>query len=156
MCRGGARRVDPVFAGHSVADSGGRKTGPSILYKLVVRDHRAVVGRFPFVGSVVLLFSILLPIAKILLLLELSFLNLLHRRHKAVTYRVMELVGKWSMMDVMLLAFLVMLVKLGNLVGSILGRRSSRLLFVWALIWQLRCFLTRGSFGQAVPIKPEP
>lgn len=69
-----------------------------------------------FVGGVVLLFSIVLPAAKILLLLELSLLNLLHRRHKAITYRLMELVGKWSMMDVMLLAFLVMLVKLGNLI----------------------------------------
>ena len=69
-----------------------------------------------FVGGVVLLFSIVLPLTKILLLLELSLLNLLHRRHKAITYHLMELVGKWSMMDVMLLAFLVMLVKLGNLV----------------------------------------
>jgi paraquat-inducible protein A len=69
-----------------------------------------------FVGGVVLCFSVVFPLAKILLLLELSLLNLLHRKHKAVTYRVMELAGKWSMMDVMLLAFLVMLVKLGNLV----------------------------------------
>jgi paraquat-inducible protein A len=33
----------------------------------------------------------------------------------------MESVGKWSMMDVMLLAFLVMLVKLGSLVEFHLG-----------------------------------
>ena len=56
------------------------------------------------------------PLAKIVLLLELSLLEFLHRRHKAMTLRIMEHVGKWSMMDVMLLAFLVMLVKLGNLV----------------------------------------
>ncbi|MCR9197200.1 MAG: paraquat-inducible protein A [Planctomycetaceae bacterium] len=68
------------------------------------------------VGGVVLLFSIIFPLAKIVLLLELSLLEFLHRRHKAFTLRVMEHVGKWSMMDVMLLAFLVMLVKLGNLV----------------------------------------
>lgn len=68
------------------------------------------------VGGVVLLFSIVFPIAKIILLLELSLLEFLHRRHKALTLRIMEHVGKWSMMDVMLLAFLVMLVKLGNLV----------------------------------------
>ena len=65
-----------------------------------------------FVGGVVLLFSIVFPLAKILLLLELSLLRLLHRRHKSFTYRLMEFAGKWSMMDVMLLAFLVMLVKL--------------------------------------------
>jgi paraquat-inducible protein A len=69
-----------------------------------------------FVGSIVLVFSVVFPLAKILLLLELSLLKLLHRRHKASTFRWMEAFGKWSMMDVMLLAFLVMLVKLGNLV----------------------------------------
>jgi len=69
-----------------------------------------------FVGSVVLLFSIIFPLTKIVLLLELSLLELLHHRHKATTLRIMEHAGKWSMMDVMLLAFLVMLVKLGNLV----------------------------------------
>lgn len=69
-----------------------------------------------FVGVVVLLFSIVFPLVKLLLLLELSLLGLLHRRHKAFTYRIMEYAGKWSMMDVLLLAFMVMLVKLGSLV----------------------------------------
>jgi paraquat-inducible protein A len=50
------------------------------------------------------------------LLIELSVLGLLRSKHRAVTYRVIERVGKWSMMDVMLLAFLVMLVKVGSLV----------------------------------------
>lgn len=69
-----------------------------------------------FVGSVVLLFSIVFPLTKIVLLLELSLLEFLHRRHKVVTLRLMEHLGRWSMMDVMLLAFMVMLVKLGDLV----------------------------------------
>jgi len=69
-----------------------------------------------FVGGIVLLFSIVFPLTKIVLLIELSFLEILHKRHKALTLRAMEHVGRWSMMDVMLLAFLVMLVKLGNLV----------------------------------------
>lgn len=69
-----------------------------------------------FVGIVVLLFSVVFPLVKLVLLLELSLLGLLHRRHKALTYRIMEYAGKWSMMDVMLLAFLVMLVKLGDMV----------------------------------------
>lgn len=74
-----------------------------------------------FVGIVVLLFSVVFPLVKLLLLLELSLLGLLHRRHKAITYRVMEYAGKWSMMDVMLLAFLVMLVKLGDMVAIHFG-----------------------------------
>jgi paraquat-inducible protein A len=69
-----------------------------------------------FVGAVVLLFSIVFPLVKIILLIELSLFGLLHKRHRALTYRIMEQLGKWSMMDVMLLALLVMLVKLGNLV----------------------------------------
>ena len=69
-----------------------------------------------FVGGIVFLFSIVFPLTKIVMLLELSVLNLLHRRHRSLTYRIMEHAGKWSMMDVMLLAFLVMLVKLGSLV----------------------------------------
>lgn len=69
-----------------------------------------------FVGSIVLVFSIVIPLTKLLLLLELCLLGVLHRRHKAVTYRLVEQMGRWSMMDVLLLAFLVMLVKLGSLV----------------------------------------
>ena len=81
-----------------------------------------------FVGSVVLLFSVVFPLVKIVLLLELSLLGLLHSQHKARTYRVMEFVGKWSMMDVMLLAFMVMLVKLGSLVQFHFGPA------VWAFV----------------------
>ena len=69
-----------------------------------------------FVGAIVLLFSVAFPLGKIVMLIELSWLEILHRQHKATTLRLMEHLGKWSMMDVMLLAFLVMLVKLGNLV----------------------------------------
>lgn len=69
-----------------------------------------------FVGTVVLLFSIVLPLVKLILLIELSVLGVFHRRHKAMTYRTVEIVGKWSMLDVLLLAFIVMWVKMGDLV----------------------------------------
>jgi len=82
-----------------------------------------------FVGMVVLLFSIVFPLVKILLLLELSLLGLLHRQHKSRTYRIMEFAGKWSMMDVMLLAFMVMLVKLGSVVEFHFGPA------VWAFVF---------------------
>lgn len=74
-----------------------------------------------FVGGVILLFSIVFPLTKIVLLIELSLFRLLHRRFRAWTCRIMEHAGKWSMMDVMLLAFLVMLVKLGSLVEFHVG-----------------------------------
>ena len=74
-----------------------------------------------FVGIVVLLFSIVFPLCKIVMLLELSVLGFFHRKHRALTYRLMESAGKWSMMDVLLLAFLVMLVKVGSLVEFQIG-----------------------------------
>ena len=69
-----------------------------------------------FVGMVVVLFSIVFPFVKIMGLLELSWFGLLKRSHQATVYRLMELSSKWSMLDVMLLALLVMIVKLGGLV----------------------------------------
>lgn len=90
----------------------GRHHEQSILSGII---ELLTTGNF-FVGGVVLLFSIVFPLTKLILLLELSCLQFLHERHKAVTLRWMEHAGRWSMMDVMLLAFLVMLVKLGNLV----------------------------------------
>ena len=94
------------------------------IEKLGIRQQSSILGGTVdllkhgswFVGGVVLFFSVIFPLTKIVLLLELSLLEFLHKRHKATTLHVMEHVGKWSMMDVMLLAFLVMLVKLGNLV----------------------------------------
>lgn len=74
-----------------------------------------------FVGGVVFVFSILFPLTKMVVLLELSCLQLLNRQHKAIMLRLMEQLGKWSMMDVMLLAFMVMLVKLGDMVEFSFG-----------------------------------
>ncbi len=69
-----------------------------------------------FVAIVILLFSVVLPLLKILALIELSWLCSLQQRHRAWTYRWMEQIGKWSMMDVMLLALLVMMFKLTGVV----------------------------------------
>ena len=74
-----------------------------------------------FVGGVVFVFSIVFPLVKIGLLLDLSLLRLLHRQHQALTYRVVEFMGRWSMLDVLLLALLVMLVKMKTLLSFHLG-----------------------------------
>ncbi|HUP77109.1 MAG TPA: paraquat-inducible protein A, partial [Pirellula sp.] len=73
------------------------------------------------VATVILLFSIVFPLLKILALIELSWLCSLRQRHRAWTYRWMEQIGKWSMMDVMLLALLVMMIKLSGMVQFHLG-----------------------------------
>lgn len=68
------------------------------------------------VGGAALLFSVIFPMTKTILLLELSLMGFLHRRHIATTLKVMEHAGTWRMMDVMLRGFLVMIVRLGKLV----------------------------------------
>jgi len=74
-----------------------------------------------FIGVVIFLFSIVLPLVKILLLLELSLFGRLGKRHRAASFRLVETVGKWGMLDVMVLALLVMLIKLGSLVTFHIG-----------------------------------
>ena len=70
-----------------------------------------------FVGGVVLVCSIVIPILKLLgLLLITSGHGRLSRRHKATAYRLIEVVGRWGMVDVLLVALLVAFIKIGDLV----------------------------------------
>jgi len=67
------------------------------------------------VGLIVLLSSIIAPILKLVAMLILSMpTSVLTRRHKAVTYRFVEWIGRWGMVDVLLVSILVALVKLGS------------------------------------------
>ncbi|MCU0708555.1 MAG: paraquat-inducible protein A [Pirellula sp.] len=74
-----------------------------------------------FIATVIFLFSIVLPIVKLVTLLELCWFRYLEHHHRAWAYRAIEFSGRWSMMDVMLLALLVMLVKLSGLVEFHIG-----------------------------------
>ncbi|MEO1585099.1 MAG: paraquat-inducible protein A [Planctomycetota bacterium] len=69
------------------------------------------------VGLTVLMFSIVLPIAKLAALLALSLGGRrLSAGARAKTYHAVELIGRWGMLDVLLVAVLVAAVKLGDLV----------------------------------------
>ncbi len=74
-----------------------------------------------FIGGVILLFSMLLPLLKLLLLLELSLFTLFPAAQRALNYRAMEFIGRWGMLDVMILALIIMLVKMGNLITFTVG-----------------------------------
>jgi paraquat-inducible protein A len=139
--RCGAYFTNPHEADRTAIQTAASALGAFILYwpavflpileieRLGMRSESSLIGGIIdmlkhgewFVGTVVLLFSVVFPLVKIVLLLELSLLRLLHHRHRAFTYRLMESTGRWSMMDVMLLAFLVMLVKLGGVVAWHIG-----------------------------------
>jgi len=69
------------------------------------------------VGVVVLVASVIAPIAKLLAMLWLCLpLRGWGRFHRAVAYRAVEWIGRWGMLDVLLVALLVAVVKLGDLV----------------------------------------
>lgn len=71
-----------------------------------------------FVGLIVLAFSIVLPPLKLITLILLSSSGWVtsHTR-KAKLYHAVEFLGRWGMLDVMLVAVLVAWVKLGDLVS---------------------------------------
>jgi len=69
------------------------------------------------VGVVVLLFSVLLPPLMLAALLVLTRPRLLAgHAHRALVFRAVEALGRWGMLDVMLVAILVAFVKVGGLV----------------------------------------
>ncbi|MEL7471865.1 MAG: paraquat-inducible protein A [Planctomycetota bacterium] len=70
-----------------------------------------------FVGLAVLLFSLVAPIAKLGAVVTLCLGDrALGQRQRAWVYRGVETIGKWGMVDVLLVAVLVALVKLGDVV----------------------------------------
>ncbi|NRA37474.1 MAG: paraquat-inducible protein A [Planctomycetes bacterium] len=72
-------------------------------------------------GLIILLCSIVLPLCKLCGLLVISSPLFLHKKHRALTYRMIELSGRWGMLDVMLVAILVAIVKLGDSVSMQTG-----------------------------------
>ncbi|MEZ6051306.1 MAG: paraquat-inducible protein A [Planctomycetaceae bacterium] len=70
-----------------------------------------------FVGLIVLVFSIITPLVKLSALLVLSQERWqLPHRHRARTYRMVEQLGRWGMLDVLLVAVMVAFIKLGGVV----------------------------------------
>jgi paraquat-inducible protein A len=69
------------------------------------------------IALIVFLASVLIPIIKLLILfyLSLSWRFKSHRQFKTSLYRFVEAIGRWSMLDIFLLAVLVAVMKLGPL-----------------------------------------
>ena len=74
------------------------------------------------VGLIVLLCSVIAPIGKLVSLLVLSAGGLgMRRRHRALTYRIVEWTGRWGMLDVLAVAVLVAVLKIGDMVEVTAG-----------------------------------
>ena len=106
------------------------------------------------VGLVVLFCSVVAPLFKLGAILALSAGEmLLASRHRAITYRLVEFLGRWGMLDVVLIAVLVAAVKLGDLVAVSAG--PGLLAFAMVVILSLvssACFDPHGLWEG----KPEP
>ena len=76
------------------------------------------LGSVP-VALVIFIFSVMVPSGKLMAMFYLVWTverhSLLNPRQRAVMYRVTEFIGKWSMVDVFVVAILVALVHLGGL-----------------------------------------
>jgi len=72
-----------------------------------------------FIALVVLIASIVVPLMKIfamtLLLCTVHFRLQTNLRQKAILFRLIEWIGRWSMLDIFVIGILVALVQLGNI-----------------------------------------
>ncbi len=77
-------------------------------------------GSYP-IAAIIFIASVLVPLAKFLALiyfcLSQQFGLLDKPQQKIAAYRLTEIIGRWSMVDVFVVAFLVSLIQLGNLMS---------------------------------------
>ncbi len=95
----------------------GEETANTILGGVIVLWGH---GSYP-IALIIFIASVLVPIAKIIILGWLSY-SIQNRseksfKQKTTLYRITELVGRWSMVDVFVVAVLVALIKLGNIMS---------------------------------------
>ena len=93
------------------------------------------------VGLAILVCSILVPVLKIGGLIAITVPGMLRRQHRALFYRLIEWAGRWSMLDVLLVALLVAVLKLRDLVSVIPG--PGALTFTLCVVFSL---LASASF----------
>ncbi|OUD15272.1 paraquat-inducible protein A [Thioflexithrix psekupsensis] len=75
-----------------------------------------------FIAIVIFIFSMVLPLLKLSTLFMLSLNSfMMQHHHKASMYHIVELLGRWGMLDVMLVAILVAFIKMGDLVTIHIG-----------------------------------
>lgn len=99
----------------------GSDTPNTILGGVVTLWHH---GSYP-IAAVIFVASVFVPIGKIVILswlcLSIQLKNPQARRHKTYLYRLTELVGRWSMVDVFVVGILAALIQLGNIMTILPG-----------------------------------
>jgi paraquat-inducible protein A len=100
-----------------ITDQMGQSEGSTILGGVILLIHH---GSIP-VALVIFLFSVMVPVGKLMSMFYLVWTVKRHSpaspRQRTIMYQVTEFVGKWSMVDVFVVAILVALVHLGGLLA---------------------------------------
>lgn len=111
-------------------------------------------GAYP-VAIIVLIASVIVPVAKIAIMLWLCYLTQLTReqrsRHGQWLYPVVDWIGRWSMVDVLVVAILAALVRFDALVGVYPGNAT----FVFASV-VIITMLAAMSFDPRLLWDPSP
>jgi paraquat-inducible protein A len=93
----------------------GRGTPDTILSGVT---HLIEAGQLP-IAALIFFASIAVPVLKLFglsyLLLSVQFKSIWRPRDRTLLYRVIEAVGRWSMIDIFMISILVTLVKLGSI-----------------------------------------
>lgn len=82
------------------------------------------LGSYP-IAAVIFLASFILPLSKLIalyvLIYSLKFKSSFNKKQRTTLYRFIELFGRWSLLDVFVVALLVALVEIGSAVEIIAG-----------------------------------
>jgi paraquat-inducible protein A len=108
-----------------VIKQGGQSESDNILGGVITMIN---AGWYP-VAILIFIASITVPLAKLVsltgLLISVHLKSHWNPRERAVLYRVVEVIGRWSMLDVFVLMLLIGLVQLGNLMTIEVGRAGT-------------------------------
>ena len=100
-----------------ITEQFGTAEGSTILGGVILLIHH---GAIP-VALVIFLFSVMVPVGKLMAMFYLVWTVKRHSpvsaRQRTTMYQITEFVGKWSMVDVFVVAILVALVHLGGLLS---------------------------------------
>jgi paraquat-inducible protein A len=85
------------------------------------------MGSYP-IAAVIFIASVFIPVAKIVILFWLNYSVQAKQQHanseRIFWYRITEFVGRWSMIDVFVVAVLVSLIQLGNIMSVLPGHAA--------------------------------
>lgn len=108
-----------------------------------------------FVGSVVFLCSIVFPLLKLGGLIAITAgRHAMRRRARRISWRVVDLTGRWGMLDVLLVAVVVAWVKVGDLVDIRPGPAALSFTLVVLLSLVATALFDPHALWEDTPIQP--